>query len=97
MQNLPASPRACRLNIWGFAVGFAVASLFLAVIMWPAGMLMHGTWGSNPMMGPGARPMMGYGAGYGGWYIGGFLFVVVVAGIVGAIVAAVHNALAPKI
>ena len=41
------------------------------------------------------HPMMGVGE-YGGWYIGGLLFMLVVAGAAGAIVAAVHNAIAPK-
>jgi len=96
MQNLPASPGYSHLSVWGFAVGFAASALFLGVIMWPAGMMMHGAWGSNPMMGQGAHPMMGYGSGYGWWHTGGLLLGAIIAGVAGAIIAAVHNALVPK-
>jgi len=95
MQNSSTSPRYGRLSIWGLAVGFAAAALFLGLFMWPAGMMMRGSCGSNPMMGQGPYPVMGIG-GYGGWYISSLLFMLVVAGVAGAIVAAVHNAIAPK-
>ena len=90
MQDSPTSPRYGRLSIWGLAVGFATAALVLGLFMWPAGMMMRGGWGSNTIMGQSPYPMMG------GWYLGGLLFMVVIAGLAGAIVAAVHNAIAPK-
>ena len=89
-----------RLSIWAMSVAFATAAFALAVLTFPLAMLHH-HMGYKMMRGSG-YPMPAPGGDYammhhaGGmpwmWHIGMMLAFVLWAGISGAIVAAVYNA-----
>ena len=81
-----ANGRSSRLSVVGLALGFAVGALVLYLMVWLGDALFHGGW----MMGQGM--MMGYGRG--SWAIGAVFVFVLCAAIVGAVVAAIHNAVA---
>ena len=87
-----------RLNVWATCVSFAVAAAALAILAWPFTLLAHHRMYE---MHDGGYPMMHGGAAYGkygggaavGVHVGIFLAFVIWAGIAGAIVAAVYNAM----
>jgi hypothetical protein len=85
MQNAEVR-RYATLSKLGLAAGFAAVTLLLALLVWSAHLHMLSRIG-----GPAA-----YGAGYWPWHIGALLLALVLGGVAGAIVAAVHNAVAAK-
>jgi hypothetical protein len=97
----PIQPLFQRLSIWAMSVAFATAAFALAVLAFPLAMLHHHM--GYKMMRGGGYPMPQAGGDYGMmhaggmpwmWHIGMLLVFVLWAGISGAIVAAVYNAVA---
>ncbi len=98
----PSIPSYVRLNVWGLTVASAVTALLLGLISWPlhammwmnrmGGYGMHGP--GYPMPGPG-YPMM-QGGYFGVWHLELLVIVAVWAGIGGAALAAIYNAVGAK-
>jgi hypothetical protein len=79
-------------NVGGLALGFGLGALFVILLMWIGGAMFHG----NGMMGQGT---MGQGMTWtsgGMGSIGATILVVIVAAVIGALVAVVHNTVARK-
>jgi hypothetical protein len=98
----PAQPVFLRLHVWGFAVASAVAAVALCLLTLPLHLWMHQRHGAYGMMHgglgtyPGAGHMMMSHPGLGLWPLWALILVALWAGIAGAIVAAVYNAIAQR-
>jgi hypothetical protein len=99
-----------RLNIWALTIGFTVAAMVDGLLAWPAHVWMHPRFGmgTSPGMfgGPGAvgvPGMMGqqgmvamHGSWNAGWVLVCLLALGVYAGVAGAIIGAVYNAVVSR-
>ena len=100
MQN-PSHLSYLRLNVWGLTVGCAATTFLLGLISWPAHAIMWAHRASVYGM-PGAPGYpMRHGtyfevSHFGVWHLGLLAIVALWAGIGGAILAAVYNAVAAR-
>lgn len=106
-----SSSSLARLHVWGLTVASGVAALLMGLLALPLHLLKYAHEMRAPMMrGPmGTPPGMGYPpqgvlephawqAGGGiGLLVLGLILLAVWGGIAGAVVAAVYNALLPKV
>ena len=92
----PTQTVFARLHVWGFTVSCAVAAAVLSVLALPLHMWKHEHFAGYGMGQGGPGPYGPEGHAMGLWPVWMLLLVTLWAGIAGAIVAAVYNAMVAR-